>query len=259
MPSLLCHRQPAGHRTDLCITEPAPGIHFVQGPAVNWIIISDASGFILIDTGYPGDRGLVLESIEHAGFSAKDALAVLITHGHVDHTGSAAHFAAAYGTPVLCSPEELAHVQGREKHQVTFAKALPYAWRPRVVRWIRHAITAGSLAAVPATAAQAWTPELLRSLPGSPEAIQVPGHTPGNASIYLPAARALITGDSFVTGHPLSRHTGPQMLHRMFHSDTERARESTSALLHLDADVILPGHGPALAMPVRDALATLRG
>jgi hypothetical protein len=57
----------------------------------------------------------------------------------------------------MCAPEELAHVQGREKHQVTFGQVIVRAWRPRVFRWMVHVIKSGALKAEPATGAQAWT------------------------------------------------------------------------------------------------------
>lgn len=240
------------------VSERAPGLFFVEGPASNWIIVKDESGFILIDSGYPSDRDFVLQSIEHVGLRPQDAKAMLITHGHVDHTGSAAYFAATFGTPILCSPRELAHVQGLEKHQVTLGQVLARAWRPKVLRWMIHAIKAGSLSATPATGAESWTSERLAALPGKPEAIAVPGHTPGNVAILLPAARAIATGDCFITGHPLSSHTGPQMLHRMYHHAPTVVGLSLRALNGVEASIILPGHGPAMDMRLGDALASLR-
>jgi glyoxylase-like metal-dependent hydrolase (beta-lactamase superfamily II) len=252
------HHPATGWHPASQISEQAPGVFFVEGPASNWIIVSDETGFILIDSGYPSDQPLVLRSIEHAGLNPADALAVLITHGHVDHTGSAAYFSRTFGTPILCSPAELAHVHGNEKHQVGFAPVILRAWRPRVFRWMIHAIKAGSLDAQPATEARAWDAEELRTLPGAPEAIMAPGHTPGNVAILLPAAGAIVTGDSFVTGHPLSRTTGPQMLHPMYHHKPAAALAATHALDGVQASVILPGHGHALRMPLAEALAALR-
>lgn len=239
------------------VTEQAEGVFFVTGPASNWVIVRDDSGFILIDGGYPNDGARVEESIRHLGLDPADALAILITHGHVDHTGTAASLSRRHGIPVLCSPEELAHVQGHEKHQVTLGQVLLRVWRPRVLKWMIHALRAGSLKAEPVPNAEAWTPERLLGLPGSPVAVLAPGHTPGNAFLHLPGADAVITGDTFVTGHPLSRHAGPQRLHPMYDSCPERAGRS---LIHFDeihASVILPGHGPALRMPLSAAVAAL--
>lgn len=48
------------------------------------------------------------------------------------------------------------------------------------------------------------------------------------------------------------------MLHRMYHSDPGAAEAAIRGLDGIDASVILPGHGPALRMPLADALAALR-
>lgn len=251
-------QQTRGWQASSSISEPSPGVFFVEGPASNWIVVRDETGFMIIDSGYPADRPLVLESIRHLGLRPSDARAMLITHGHVDHTGSAAYFSETYGTPIMCAPEELAHVQGREKHQVTFGQVIVRAWRPRVFRWMVHVIKSGALKAEPATGAQAWTADTLKNLPGKPEAVLLPGHTPGNVSVLLPEARAIAVGDSFVSGHPLSRTAGPQMLHPMFHTNPAQALAATRRLDEIDASVVLPGHGSALRMSLADALAALR-
>lgn len=240
------------------LSEQAPGVYFAEGPASNWIVVRDGAAFILIDTGYPGDRGNVLASLRYLDLEPADARAVLVTHGHVDHTGSAAFFCRTFGTPVLCAPEELAHVQGKEKHQVTLGQVISRVWRPRVFRWLLHVIRAGALAADACPRAEAWDPARLQALPGSPEAILLPGHTPGNAAILLPRSGAIATGDSFVTGHPISRLRGPQMLHPMYHADPAAAQAALRNLADVDAAVILPGHGPALGMPLADAMLAAR-
>ncbi|MEQ7738062.1 MBL fold metallo-hydrolase, partial [Escherichia coli] len=125
------------------------------------------------------------------------------------------------------------------KHQVTVGQVISRAWRPRVFRWMLHVIRAGALKAEPAMQAQAWEAGMLRRLPGSPEAILLPGHTPGNSSVLLPGAGAIAVGDTFVSGHPLSRRVGAQMLHRMYHSDAEAALAATRRLEAVDARVIL--------------------
>lgn len=252
-------QQAGGWNPATSLSEQAPGVFFAEGPASNWVVVRDVTGFILVDTGYPHDRPHVLASLRHLGLEPADARAVLITHGHVDHTGSAAFFSESFGTPILCAPAELAHVQGKEKHQVTLGQVLSRAWRPRVFRWLVHVIKSGALAARPAAAAQAWDATTLQGLPGRPVAVPLPGHTPGNAAVLFPEAAAIAVGDSFVSGHPISRISGPQMLHAMYHSDPAAARAAVRNLAHVEASVVLPGHGPALPMPLAEALAALSG
>lgn len=67
---------PAGN-----VSEQAPGVFFVEGPASNWIVVRDETGFMLIDSGYPADRPLVLESIRHVGLRPADARAVTVRVG----------------------------------------------------------------------------------------------------------------------------------------------------------------------------------
>jgi len=248
-------QQPTQWNPATSLSEQASGIYFAEGPASNWLVVRDPTGFILVDSGYPEDRCHVLASLRFLGLDPAEARAVLVTHGHVDHTGSAAFFSESFGTPVLCSPAELAHVQGKEKHQVTLGQVLRRAWRPRVFRWMVHAIRAGALAAKPALGAMAWDAETLQALPGSPVAIPLPGHTPGNAAILFPGAGAIAVGDAFVSGHPISRISGPQMLHAMYHTDPAEALASLRELAGVDAAVVLPGHGPALHVPLAEALA----
>jgi glyoxylase-like metal-dependent hydrolase (beta-lactamase superfamily II) len=229
----------------------------MEGPASNWIVVREGADFILIDGGYPRDLEHVLASIRQIGLEPAEAKAMLITHGHVDHTGSAAHFSKEYGTPILCSTEEVAHVRGQEKHQVTLGQILRRAWRPRVFRWILHVVRAGALAAEPATEARTWGADELHALPGSPRAVLVAGHTPGHTAFVLPKANAVVTGDALVTGHPLSKETGVQMLHPMFHSRPDAMREALRRLADVDASLLLPGHGPALQMPIGDAITSI--
>ncbi|MDT0168545.1 MBL fold metallo-hydrolase [Pseudarthrobacter sp. BRE9] len=247
-------QQTTGWDPATSVSEQASGVYFAEGPASNWTVVRDGTGYILIDSGYPDDRRHVLASLHYLGLEPADALALVVTHGHVDHTGSAAFFSESYGTPVLCAPGELAHVQGKEKHQVTLGQVLSRAWRPCVFRWMVHAIRAGALAARPATRAEAWDAARLRTLPGRPVALSVPGHTPGNAAILLPEARAIVVGDSFVSGHPISRTSGPQMLPAMYHSDPGAAFAALRNLAGVDASVVLPGHGPALRIPLAEAV-----
>jgi glyoxylase-like metal-dependent hydrolase (beta-lactamase superfamily II) len=235
-----------------CTTDHGNGTYSVAGPASNWIIVRERNRFMLIDAGYPADVAHVLASLRHLGLEPAEASAVLLTHAHVDHMGGAAYFAHRFGTPVLCSPQELPQVQGRiPRQQVTLLRVLAGAWRPTVLRWMVSALRAGALRAQPVETASAWTPEALQQLPGRPQPILLPGHTDGSSALYLPAAKAAVTGDAVVTGHPLTPWTGPQLTLPMFSRNPTRAAEALSALRGVDATLVLPGHGPALRKPLQ--------
>ena len=245
--------------TGVTLSEPAPDVFFAQGPASNWIILRRGAAFTLIDSGYPGDLPLVLGSLHDAGLDPADAAAILITHAHIDHAGTAGHFAGTYGTPVLCSTPELPYLLGEDKAQVSIPRILSRAWQPPVLRWAWHVVTAGGAGRVAVQSAAPWRDDVeLAALPGNPLAVPTPGHTPGHTAFYLPNARAVATGDALVTGHAISRLSGPQMLDSMFHSDDDGARRSLAQLCTLDAALVLPGHGPAVRMGIRQAAGTVR-
>ena len=240
------------------MTEAAPDVFFVEGPASNWVILRRDAQFTLVDGGYRGDLLSVLASIHDIGLEPRNAVALLITHAHTDHTGAADHFAREYGTPVLGSAAEHRQLLGLERFQVSPQQVLVRAWRPRVFRWGIRAFRAGGARIVPVPAAAIWDVDLLAGLPGGPVAVPTPGHTPGHTAFYLPDVKAVITGDALVTGHPISTRTGPQLLPRMFQHDGVRAGSALAVLAGLDASLILPGHGPALSTGIREAVDVVR-
>ncbi|HWV25830.1 MAG TPA: MBL fold metallo-hydrolase, partial [Aeromicrobium sp.] len=81
-------------------------------------------------------------------------------------------------------------------------------------------------------------------LPGRPVPVVAPGHTSGHTMYHLPQHGVLVSGDALVTGHPISARRGPQLLDPMFHHDLAQNRGSLAVTRGLDADTILPGHGP---------------
>ncbi|MBW8711050.1 MAG: MBL fold metallo-hydrolase, partial [Mycobacterium sp.] len=54
-------------------------VHFVETDLVNWTLITDANGVMLIDAGFPGNRDDVLASLRQLGFGVDDLRAILLT------------------------------------------------------------------------------------------------------------------------------------------------------------------------------------
>ncbi|MER6631176.1 MBL fold metallo-hydrolase [Streptomyces sp. NPDC000987] len=236
------------------VRQVADGIHLVHGSDTNWVILTEGDEVTLVDTGYPGDRQLLLDSLAAVGSSPEAVTAVLITHAHNDHLGSAEYLRAAHGTPVLLHPAEVPHARREFLHQVTVGQVVANSWRPGVLPWALRALRSGGTAHVPvsapepfpAAAAAAW------DLPGRPVPVHTPGHTDGHVAFHLPDAGVVIAGDALVTAHPTARIRGPQLLPGMFHHDRARAVASLDVLAELPGDLLLPGHGPAHRGPVRE-------
>lgn len=226
------------------ITQVADGIHFVEGHAVNWTLLTEGDSVTLIDAGYPGDHDDVVASLAALGRSVDDIAAVLVTHAHVDHIGSLPHLLAGRETPVLTSPIEANHAHRDFLEQATPGQVAARAWRPRVLRWSLHVMKAGGTKDVSVPQATGVEPGAALDLPGCPVPIVTPGHTSGHTMFHLPQHGIIISGDALVTGHAISSRTGPQLLDPMFHHDLEQNRASLMSVQDLPADTVLPGHGP---------------
>ena len=231
----------------------ADGTYLVHGGNTNWVILTDGDAVTLVDTGYPGDRRALLDSLAAVGSSPEAVAAVLITHAHNDHLGSAEYLRATHGTPVLLHEAEVPHARRDYLQQVSVGTVLRNAWRPGVLPWMRHVLRTGGTEQHPVTAPAAFPADGALDLPGRPVPVHTPGHTDGHCVYHLPDAGVVISGDALVSGHAISRIEGPQLLPDLFHHDRARAIASLDVVAGLEGDLLLPGHGPLHRGPVKDA------
>ena len=61
---------------------------------------------VLLDTGFPGSAPKILSALQKEGYRPWELALIVITHAHLDHTGSAATLAGATGAPVLVHKAE---------------------------------------------------------------------------------------------------------------------------------------------------------
>lgn len=226
-------------------------VYFAQTDLVNWTLVTDGSGVVIIDAGFPGQRDEVLDSVRELGYGVDDIHAILLTHAHVDHLGSAIWFAKTHGTPVFCHADEVGHAHREYLEQVSLLDLAARMWQPRYVAWSATIGRKGALIREGIPTAHALTEEVAAALPGTPMAIPTPGHTGGHCSYVVDGV--LISGDALVTGHPVSTRRGPQLLPSLFNHDQDRCVRSLAALGLLDTEVVLPGHGPVWRGPIREA------
>ena len=226
-------------------------VYLAQGPAVNWTLVVDGTGVMLIDAGYPGDREAVLASLRKLGYHPGDVRAILLTHAHIDHLGSAIWFAGEHGTPVYCHAEEVGHAKREYLEQVSIFDVALRIWRPRWAVWGVHVVRNGGLVRDGIPTTLSLTADVAAGLPGHPMAIATPGHTSGHCSYVVDGV--LVSGDALITGHPLLRRTGPQLLPAVFSHSQPNCLRSLNALALLETDVLLPGHGEVWRGPIREA------
>lgn len=222
----------------------ADGVVRVAGSRTNLYIVYDGASICLVDTGYPRDLDLIRMAVEGLDRSLADVSAVLLTHAHVDHMGSAERLRVEQSATVHTHLEEEAHARGEREERMATGYVLSRLWWPKMMSFLLNYVRAG--AAQLQHVRQLYTFDEASSgldLPGRPVPVFTPGHTSGHCSFVLPERGVLFTGDALVTHDSLTQETGPRLLHRAFNHDQGETVSSLNRLRDLEANVILPGHG----------------
>ena len=245
------------------VVDAGAGVWLARGRDVNWTLLVEGTDVTLIDAGYPGYADAVRESVERIGRSWSDVVGVLVTHGHVDHIGGLPTLLIARDVPVHCSAAELPNLVGQRHESAGTGDVVRHVFGHGVLPWAVRILRVGGSEVVEVPSATSFDP--LRTsgsggldLPGRPVPVPTPGHTSGHTAYLVPSAGAVATGDTLCTGHALSRTDGPQLLEPWFDHDRAAVVGQLDTLAALDADVLLPGHGPLLRTPIATAAATAR-
>lgn len=210
----------------------------LRTPIVQAYAVRERDGFNLIDTCTAGEEGAILEALATADRQAGPVrmYEILLTHGHDDHTGSAAALAERTGARVIASHDEAP----------TIRRDRPPA-PPVLLDWeipLFQAVTPN----VP-PAAPVWPDRLVSDgerlgWQRDPTIIATPGHTAGHISVLFERDRVLVAGDA------LASHEGRPML-GVFNADPAAATATARQLATLDVDAACFGHGE----PLRDRAA----
>ena len=210
-------------------------VYFIGRPGSEWV---------LVDTGLPGHAEEVLAAAE-ARHGKLAPAAILLTHGHFDHSGNARELAKHWGSPVYAHRMELPYLTGRSK----------YPPRDPLVGGFVGAISVF----LPKSAARLFgvVQELPESLPGLEgwRWIHTPGHAPGHVSLFRESDRTLIAGDAMATvrmdslremlmGTP-ELSAGPIP----FNYDWGATLDSMRRLAALRPKLIAAGHGTPMEEP----------
>ena len=239
----------------------APGVARVPVAIVNAYLLGDPAAvrggapWALVDTGVPGlGASVVPRAIEERfGEDARPA-AIVLTHGHFDHAGSALALAEDWGVPIYAHPLELPYLTGRSDFApgdpsmggaiAQLSRTFPssgYDFGARV-----HALPEDGT--VPGAAGWTW--------------LHTPGHTNGHVSLWREADRVLIAGDAVATMDMDSwaaQATKARCVSRSpvpFTPDWPAAVESARRLAALRPDVLAAGHGLPIVEDAARRLAT---
>jgi glyoxylase-like metal-dependent hydrolase (beta-lactamase superfamily II) len=185
----------------------------------------DGDSVTLIDTGAPGSDADVLTALP-------GVQRIVLTHGHVDHTGSAAALHDATGAQVLAGAGDAAVIRG----EVEIPPPVFEDWE----RPIHERVSADLPdVAPPVTVLHELHDGDVLDFGGGAQVLAIPGHTEGSIAIHLPQHGVLFTGDTIA-------NVGTVML-GTFNQDKARTIASVQRLAVLDVDTACFGHGEPIA------------
>ena len=201
--------------------------------------------WVLIDTGLPGSKKSIIAAADKLFYPGSRPEAIILTHGHLDHLGSARELADHWQVPIIAHPLEMPYLTGQALYpprDPTVGGSLAFMSRffPAQLPNLHDRVQALDSAdpVVPYLPNWRW--------------LHVPGHAPGQLAFFREADRTLIGADAFATTHhdsvsavllgipKISRAGTP------FNYDWEAARQSVQTLAALEPKAIGCGHGPVM-------------
>jgi glyoxylase-like metal-dependent hydrolase (beta-lactamase superfamily II) len=210
-------------------------VYFVGPPTGPWA---------LVDTSTPGHAEEIREAAGRL-YGAARPEAIFLTHGHVDHSGSALDLANLWDVPVFAHPLELPYLTGRSTYPPLDPTVGGFlAMMGRFVSVPLQDLSGRvrgleSDAQAPGLAGWEWH--------------HTPGHAPGHVAFFRREDGTLLAGDALSTMNlnsfgaslfEVQRVCGPPAPST---SDWRRARESVELLAELRPLTIACGHGAPMS------------
>ncbi len=187
----------------------------------------------LIDTGMPGDAETIKAAINAIGLKPEKIGHILITHGHLDHTGSLAEIKKISNAKVTAGVKDSSYIQGLHKTWTMGREGFGGKIFKTVLFFMETFVFNYQPAQVDMPCQGGETIDCF----GGIQVIATPGHSPGSLSFYHKDKKLLFVGDAL-------NGTGGFGLPKSFgcasYSD---ALSSVENLTKLDFETCLLGHG----------------
>jgi glyoxylase-like metal-dependent hydrolase (beta-lactamase superfamily II) len=225
------------------IKSVAPGIHRIDHAFVNCYLVEDGDAVTLVDAGLPATWPFILQALDAIGRRPADVAALVLTHAHFDHVGTARRFQREIGGPVHVHPMDAFIARHPYRYLHERARGLYPLLFPRAVPVLAAMTAAGALNVRGISDTTPMPGSGTLDVPGTPEVLFTPGHTQGHCALHFAERGAVITGDALVTLDPYTGGTGPRIVAGAATANSDEALESLQKISATGAGTLLPGHG----------------
>jgi glyoxylase-like metal-dependent hydrolase (beta-lactamase superfamily II) len=239
----------------LNVKQIAPDVVRIPVKIGNCYLVGNSTEWVLLDAGTEGNHDRIRHIAEQNFGEDGRPDAIVLTHGHFDHAGSAGALAESWNVPIYAHRLELPYLTGRSEYPPPDPTV--GGFMSQMIRLFPNKKYDYS--------------EYIRELPldnlpamNGWSVFETPGHTPGHVSFYRESDGVLLAGDAFCTVDQNSAIKVLTMKPEVcvpppyYTSDWDSAYESVQLLADLEPDVIGAGHGePMSGEPARDGLKRL--
>jgi hydroxyacylglutathione hydrolase len=185
-------------------------------------------GDVLVDSATRHDAKRILRQVRGVSLSAH-----VLTHGHLDHTGSSHEICQSLSLPLVCGEGDRQLVESGQP-----APGAPWLMR------LEHRLIAGP--GHPVSRGLGEGDEIAGFT-----VLEVPGHSPGHLAFWRESDRALVLGDVLFGLNPATGRPDLRLPPNIFTPDPQRNLASARRLADLEPELVCFGHGPPLRDPER--------
>lgn len=214
-------------------------VHTLFLAIANVHIVTTDKGILVVDAGMPHTASLIVRRIRALGYSPQDVRLILVTHGHIDHAGSAVKLKRLTGAPIAMHRGDMPLV-------ATPGLKIPPG-RNAMMNSIGKAVSAFGWA-VPL---ETFVPDVcvqdgqgLGDFDLAARVVHTPGHTDGSISLLFEDG-TMFVGDSILNMIRVS--------FSLWMEDASLTRASAQKILACRPRLCYPGHGRAFSLQQLEA------
>jgi glyoxylase-like metal-dependent hydrolase (beta-lactamase superfamily II) len=233
-------------------------IHRAGTPLVNWYLLEEAGKVTIVDAGCPSYRSQLEGALHALGREIGDVEAIVLTHAHIDHIGFAQKLQDERGIPVFAHDAEVPQAT-TGKAPPTEGALLPALLRHRRAREVVfHIVRHGGAKPPKVASVTTYRDGDVLDVPGHPQAVHVPGHSPGSCMLHVAAEGAAFMGDALSGWNTITGQQGPTLPPAEFSNSMAQARASLERVEAVDAHTLYFGHGDPWTAGTAAAVAHAR-